>query len=179
MQVAFETLNKTCLETPVLAFADFDKPFLLETNASKLGLGVVLLQKPLDGCCICEPISDHPCVQLSFYQAGVSSFEVGDHQAVLGIPVLETVVKTDNNPLIYILTTTNLDATWHYWVELLAGFTFSIEYQKGKDNAVADALIHVTSKLNAEAVRSILDTVTIETAGRADTHGLMVAEANE
>ena len=65
------------------------------------------------------------------------------------------VVKTDNNPLTYILTTPNLDATWHHWVELLAGFTFSIEYQKGRDNAVADALSHVTSQLNAEAVKSI------------------------
>ena len=37
-QVAFETLKKACLEIPVLAFADFDRPFLLETDVSKLGL---------------------------------------------------------------------------------------------------------------------------------------------
>ena len=41
VQVTLETLKKACLEAPVLAFADFDKPFLLETDASKLGLGVV------------------------------------------------------------------------------------------------------------------------------------------
>ena len=46
---AFETLRKASLETPVLAFADFNKPFLLETDISKLGLGAVLSQKQTDG----------------------------------------------------------------------------------------------------------------------------------
>ena len=36
-QAAFEMLKKACLEAPVLAFADFDKPFLLENDTSKLG----------------------------------------------------------------------------------------------------------------------------------------------
>ena len=89
------------------------------------------------------------------------------------------VVKTDNNPLTYILTTPNLNATQHHWVRLLDGFTFSIKYQKGTDNVVADGLSHVTSELNAETVKSILDGVTIGTAGRADAHDPVVAEANE
>ena len=41
---AFETLKKVCREAPVLAFADFNKPFILETDASKLQLGAVLSQ---------------------------------------------------------------------------------------------------------------------------------------
>ena len=89
------------------------------------------------------------------------------------------VVKTDNNTLTFILTTPNLDATQPHWVELLAGFTFTIKYQKGRDNVVADALSHVTSKLNTEAVKCILDGVTIGTMGRADAHDPMVAEADE
>ena len=35
---------------PMLVFLDFDKPFLLETDTSKEGLGMVLLQKQDDGC---------------------------------------------------------------------------------------------------------------------------------
>ena len=46
---AFETLKRACLEAPMLAFADLNKPSLLETDVSKLVLGAVLSQKQADG----------------------------------------------------------------------------------------------------------------------------------
>ena len=46
---AFDTLKLACMSTPVLAFADYTKEFLLETNASKEGLRVLLSQKQADG----------------------------------------------------------------------------------------------------------------------------------
>ena len=53
------------------------------------------------------------------------------------------VVRTDDNPLTYALTIPNLDATGHRWVGALASFEFTLEYQKGADNGVADALSRV------------------------------------
>ena len=46
---AFKTLEKACLKTPVLAFPDINKLFLLETDVSKLGPGAALSQKQTDG----------------------------------------------------------------------------------------------------------------------------------
>ena len=46
---ASEALKQVCMTVPILVFADYTKPFLLETNVSKDGLGPVLLQKQADG----------------------------------------------------------------------------------------------------------------------------------
>ena len=46
---AFEWLKQACMDSLVLAFADYTKNFLLETDALKEGLGAVLSQKQEDG----------------------------------------------------------------------------------------------------------------------------------
>ena len=46
---AFHILKQACMSTPILAFADYIKGFLLKTDTSKDGLGLVLSQKQADG----------------------------------------------------------------------------------------------------------------------------------
>ena len=74
----------------------------------------------------------------------------------------------DNNPLTYVLTTPNLDATGHRWVGTLASFEFTLEYQKGADNGAADALSQVPIHHNCETVKSLLEGAPIGAPGRVE-----------
>ena len=60
-----------------------------------------------------------------------------------------------------------------------AAFTFSIEYQKGWNNKAVDAPSQVTSRLDAETVKSFLDGVTVCSIERVDAHDPVVAETDE
>ena len=126
-------------------FPDFNKPFLLETDASKEGLGVVLSQKQDDG-------HYHP---VAFGSRTLTQSEQNYHSSKLEFLVLKWsvtehfkeylayalfMVRTDNNPPTYVLTTPNLDATGHQWVGALVSYKFNLEYQKGSDNAAANML---------------------------------------
>ena len=55
-------------------------------------------------------------------------------------------VRMDNNPLTYFMSSPNLDATKHCWIDEVAPYTFSLEYQKGKNNVVADVLSRIGEK---------------------------------
>ena len=115
---ALYTLKKKCTTAPVLAFADLKRPFLLETDASKYGLGAVLQQ-------VQEDRKYHPIVYASHTLRGS---EANYHSSKLEFLPLKWAmtqqfkeylmyqsftVQTDKNPLTYILTTPNLDATGH------------------------------------------------------------------
>ena len=88
------------------------------------------------------------------------------------------LIRTDNNPLTYIMTTPNLDTTGHQWVGALAKFDFQLEYQKGQDNTVADVLSQITTCLGLETMQSILDGVTLGATHRAEGDDPAVVEGD-
>ena len=115
-QEAVGILKGKVQSTPVLVFPDFDKPFLLEMDASKEGLGVVLSQKQSDRWY-------HP---IAFGSRSLTPSEKNYNSSKLEFLALKWsamehfkeylmyapfVVQTNNNPLTYVLTTPNLDAT--------------------------------------------------------------------
>ena len=71
----------------------------------------------------------------------------------------EFVVRTDNNPLTYIFSSANLDAAGQRWVARLASYNFSLEYQKGKDNTMADFPSQMHERLPEEEVQEYLNKI--------------------
>ena len=107
-QEAFEALKEYCCTTPVLAYADYKKPFRLHTDASDLGLGAVLYQQDENGKnrviayasrTLSQAEKNYPAHKLEFLAlkwAVTSRF----HEYLYGG---EFTVYTDNYPLTYVL----------------------------------------------------------------------------
>ena len=146
---AFHELKMKCMQVLVLAFADFNKPFLLETDTSSDGLGTVLSQKQPDG-------KYHLVTYASWSLKGLEEKYHSSRPEFLALKwvIVDHFceylqyqpfhVRMDNNPLTYVMTSPNLNVTGHRWVAALAGFNMTIEYIKGTDNKVADCLSRVT-----------------------------------
>ena len=129
----------------MLAFADFNKQFVLETETSKLGLGAMLSLKQTDGqyhlvANASQSLTVHECNYHSTKQEFLALKWTIAEEFQEYLLWKTFIVKTNNNSLTYIMTTPNFDATPHHSVESLARFTFSIECQKGQDDSAADAL---------------------------------------
>ena len=71
----------------------------------------------------------------------------------------EFVVWMDNNPLTYIFSSANLDDAGQRWVAQLASYNFALEYQKGKDNTVADILSRLDDRLPTGKVQDYLNKI--------------------
>ena len=113
---AFQALKQACMSSPILAFANYTKDLLLETGASKEGLGVVLSPKQADvhyhlvaygSWALTAHEKNYHSTKLEFL---VLKWAIMEHfkEYLLYQPFL---VRTDNNPLMYIMTTPSLDAT--------------------------------------------------------------------
>lgn len=145
-QQILERLIDCLVEPPILGFPDFNKSFILHTDASNRGLGAVLYQEQ-DGKLRVIAYASRTLTKAEknyYLHSGKLEF------LALKWAVTERfrdylmssscTVYTDNNPLTYVLSTAKLNATGCRWVAELADFHLTIKYRPGKDNGDADVL---------------------------------------
>lgn len=161
-QKARDELIHRLTNPPILAYADYMLPFIVHCDASGDGLGAILYQKQ-DGH---ERVIAYASRSLrgaeKLYPAHKREFlalkwAVTDkfHDYLVGN---RFEVRTDNNPLTYVLGKAKLDATSQRWIASLADFDFTITYRSGKSSIDCDALSRLNSKNEGnKGIGSIID----------------------
>lgn len=137
-QTAFDVLKTKLTHPPILGFADYSKPFIVETDASHVGRGAVLSQDQ-DGQ---RKVIDYASKRLRPSERNPRNYS----SMKLGLLALKWAVTekfrtyllgstfevyTDNNPLKYLQTTAKLGALEQRWATQFALFDFSISYRSG------------------------------------------------
>ena len=121
---AMNVLKRKVQSVPILVFPDFDKHYHQVTFGSHS---------------LTPSEKNYNSSKLEFLAL---KWSITEHFKEY-LAYLPFVVRTDNNPLTYLLTMPNLDATGHRWAGALALFQFKLEYQKGANNGATDALSQV------------------------------------
>ena len=143
---AFEKLKEKLTCAPVLKNADYDRPFVVETDASFDGLGAVLSQE-YEGKL--HPVA-YASRGLKKSERNMSNYSSRKLELLaLKWAVTEKfknylaggkfVVLTDNNPLAH-LQNAKLGAVESRWLGDLNRFDFEVKYRPGKESANADGL---------------------------------------
>ena len=138
------TLLKTCLcKSPVLVHPKFDREFLLQTDASDIGLGAILSQ--LDDNGVERPIA-YASKILSGRERKYCTTEKEAFAVIFGIRTFRTYllgrpfkVITDHSALKW-LDNMHLKGRLERWVMELQEFQFPVIYKPGTLHSNADAL---------------------------------------
>ena len=146
---SFQRLKAALTSADVLAFADFERPFQLEVDASHDGLGAILSQQQPTGKTKVIAFASRRLRPTEKNHANYNSFKL--ELLALKWAVTEKfrhyligghfTVLTDNNPLTH-LQTAKLGATEQRWYADLCNFDFDIKYRPGKTNP-ADGLSRI------------------------------------
>ena len=146
-QKAVEDMVDHLSSSNVIAYPDFEQPFIVHTDASQEGLGAALYQVQ-DGRTRIISLASRtltPAERNYHMHSGKLEFlalkwAVTDKFHDYLINGRDFEVVTDNNPLTYVMTSAKLHATGLRWVAALANYRFSIKYRAGKKHIDADYL---------------------------------------
>ena len=161
-ECAFQKLKDLLVSAPVLAYPQFgaSQSFILETDASMVGLGAILSQEQSDG-------TVHP--------VAYASRSLDKHERNYGISELETLglvwavryfrhyilghpctVYTDHVACLSILNTNKPSGKLARWALTIQEMDLTIKHKPGKANSNADALSRNISTVNAVSSEEVV-----------------------
>ncbi|KAJ9552748.1 hypothetical protein OSB04_016793 [Centaurea solstitialis] len=136
---AFQTLKKKLCQAPILSLPDGSEDFVVYSDASKMGLGCVLMQRGKVISYASRQLKDHernyPVHDLEL-AAVVFALKLWRHY----LYGTKCTLFTDHKSLQHIFDQKELNMRQRRWLELLKDYDCDLLYHPGKANVVADAL---------------------------------------
>ncbi|KAI3681046.1 hypothetical protein L6452_35828 [Arctium lappa] len=136
---AFRTFQKKLCKAPILSLPEGSDDFVVYSDASKLGLGCVLMQRGKVITYASRQLKDHeknyPTHDLEL-AAVVFALKLWRHY----LNGTKCALFTDRKSLKYIFDQKDLNMQQRRWLELLKYYDCELLYHPGKANVVADAL---------------------------------------
>ncbi|GJW36786.1 putative reverse transcriptase domain-containing protein [Tanacetum coccineum] len=138
-EAAFQLLKQKFCSAPILALPKGSENFVVYYDASRKGLGVVLMQR--------EKVIAYASCQLKIHENNYTTRDLELGAVVFARKMwrhylygTKCVVFTDHKSLQHILDQKELNMRQHRWLELLSNYDCEIRYHLGKVNVVVDAL---------------------------------------
>ena len=145
---SFQELKKKLTTAPVLVMPDVTKSFDVYCDASRLGLGCVLMQE--------GKVVSYLSRQLRPHEENYPTHDLELAAVVFALKTWRSYlvghrceIYTYHKSLKYIFTQKELNMRQRRWMELIKDYDIGIHYHPGKANVVADALSRKPCALNA------------------------------
>src|SRR4051812_42590913 len=138
-QESFQALKDKLASPPVLAPPDTQKDFVIYFDASRQGLGCVLMQE--------RKVIAYGSRQLRTHEDKYPTHDLELAAVIYALKMWRHYllgnrceVYTDHQSLKYLFTQPDLNLRQQRWLETIADFNMDISYTPGKANVMADAL---------------------------------------
>jgi len=162
MRKDFDTLKRAIVDSPMLIYPDFSKPFCIATDASNSGCGGVLYQPvsnqdmditPTNIVAICSHKWNETQRNYSAYKKelyGLVYCLRKFHEYVWGQP--DTIVFTDHKPLTYLFSQKELPVPLQQFVDHILDYSFELHHRPGILNVLPDALSRMYERVYTNPV---------------------------
>jgi ribonuclease HI len=154
-ETAFSNLKSITSTPPVLALPNFSKPFVLEVDASGTGIGAILMQEGRPISFLSKSLGPKAMAASTYEKEAMAILEALEKWKHY-LASTSVIIRTDLQSLKYIQDQRIVDGIQHKLLIKLLGFNYKVEYKKGRENKVADALSRAPHSSQLLAISAVI-----------------------